>query len=236
MVGCVTQLRKVRRLPVAVALCVLLFLANEARVFGNGDPASHVLPSKEVFVPFDPSLCSDDGRRLDALTEVTARKGYPIKVAIIPTGEDLGTLYRLFGRPSEYAQTLSRELPPGLFRREGRRPAYRLLVLMPGTAGLNKANAKEAAVLKGSPIAEDAGKEELTGLAIPLVRKLARASGVQVGSPKPKPECPDIDIGTSSPSSSGSGAGPVLIGVAVVAMLGLAVFLGSRGRSRRGNS
>jgi hypothetical protein len=83
MVGWVSQLR-VRRLPVAVALCVLLFLANEARVFGNGDPASHVLPSKEVFVPFDPSLCSYDGRRLDALTEVTARKGYPIKVAIIP--------------------------------------------------------------------------------------------------------------------------------------------------------
>jgi hypothetical protein len=160
-----------------------------------------------------------------------ARKRYPIKVAIIPTAEDLGTLSQLFGRPAEYARVLAGELPPELFEREGRRPAYRLLVLMPGAAGLNKADRREAAVLKDSPVGEDAGKEELTRLAIPLVTKLARARGVRAGSPKPKPACPDIDIGASAPSSSSSGAaGPVLIGVAVAAMVGLAVFLGSRGR------
>jgi hypothetical protein len=208
-------------------------VAVGTRALANGDPASHVLPSKEVFVPFDPSLCSKDGRRLDALTEATRRKRYPIKVAIIPTGEDLGTLFKLFGQPARYARVLSSELPPGLFEREGRRRAYRLLVLMPGSAGLNKADRNEAEVLKDFPLADDASKEELTRLAIPLVTRLARANGVRIGSPRPKPACPDIDIGSSSPSSSGSSAaGPVLIGVAVAAMLGVAVFLGSRGRSR----
>lgn len=222
-----------RRLPALFALCVLLFVAIGDRAFANGDPASHVLPSREVFVPFDPSLCSADGRRLDSLTEATRRRGYPIKVAVIPTGEDLGTLFQLFGRPAEYARVLAGELPPGLFEREGRRRAYRLLVLMPGSAGLNRADRKEAKVLKGFPVGEDASKEDLTHLAIALVSRLARAAGKHVGSPKPKPACPDIDIGSSSsPSSGSSAADPVLIGVAVVAMVGLAVFLGSRGRSR----
>jgi hypothetical protein len=223
-----------RRLPALFALCALLFVVTEARVLANGDPASHVLPSKEVFVPFDPSLCSADGRRLDSLTEATARKGYPIKVAIIPTGEDLGTLYRLFGRPAEYARVLAKELPPGLFEREGRRPAYRLLVLMPGSAGLNKADRKEAKVLKGFPVGEDASKEDLTHLAIALVSRLSRAAGKHVGSPKPKPACPDIDIGSSSSPSSGSGSGAtVLIVVALVGSLALALFFSLRGR--RGN-
>jgi hypothetical protein len=213
-------------LPATIAVC-----ASDA--FANGDPASHVLPSKEVFVPFDPSLCSADGRRLDSLTEATRKKGYPIKVAIIPTGEDLGTLFRLFGRPAEYARVLASELPPGLFERERRRPAYRLLVLMPGSAGLNKADRKETKVLKGSPVGEDASKEDLTRLAIALVSRLSRAAGKHAGSPRPKPACPDIDIGSSSSPSSGSGtAGPVLIGVALVAMVGLALILAARSRAR----
>jgi hypothetical protein len=225
-----------RRLLAALALAATI-VAGSSQALANGDPASHILPSKEVFVPFDPSLCSLDGRRLDSLTETSAQSGYPIKVAVVPTAEDLGTLYRLFGRPAEYARVLSRELPPGLFEREGRRPPYRLLVLMPGAAGLNQANEKEAAVVKGFAIDQKASKEELTRLAIGLVAKLAQTSGADVGKPKPKPPCPDIDIGNSSSSSpsSGSGsAGPVLIGVALAAMLALALVLASRGR-RRGN-
>jgi hypothetical protein len=106
------------RLLTAFALIAATFIAGEADVLANGDPASHVLPSREVFVPFDRSLCSPAGRRLDALTDATREAGYPIKVAVIPTAEDLGTLFRLYGRPQAYARQLASELPRELLNRD----------------------------------------------------------------------------------------------------------------------
>lgn len=222
-----------RRLLTAFALLALTFVGSEGEVLANGDPASHVLPSREVFVPFDPSLCSAAGRRLDALTEETRKAGYPIKVAVIPTAEDLGTVYRLFGRPQEYARLLARELPSELFREQEGRRSYRLLVLMPGGIALNKAGPKESRVLMRISVGPEASKEELARLAIEVVSRLSRAAGHRVASPRPKPECPDIEIdSSSSPSSDGGSLGTVLIVVAPVAMLALALFFGARGRRR----
>jgi hypothetical protein len=225
----------VRRFLIVLSLLPPLLIAGEAEVIANGDPASHVLPAREVFIPFDPSLCSPAGRSLDALTERTRRAGYPIKVAVIPTAEDLGTLAGLFGRPEAYARQLASELPPDLFEAPQERRRYRLLVLMPGGAGLNKADSGEARALKRVPVDPESTKEELARLAIKLVSQLSRATGHRVAMPQPKPACPDIDIGSPASGShpdSGSGLGTVAIVVAPIAMLALALYLGSRGRSR----
>jgi hypothetical protein len=215
----------------AAALALILVAAEEGAL-ANGDPASHVLPSREVFVPFDPSLCSAAGRRLDALTEATRKAGYPIKVAVIPTGEDLGTLFRLFGRPQEYARVLASELPRKHFGR------YRLLVLMPGRAGLYNATPKESQALRrivrrSQSDGADSSREALTRWAIDIVSKLSRTAGHRVASPKPKPACPDIELGSPSSSSESGPWGAIGIGAVLVAMLALAWFLGARGRTPR---
>jgi hypothetical protein len=233
-----------RRLLTALALIAVTIVAGQADVLANGDPASHVLPSREVFIPSDPSLCSLAGRRLDALTEATRRAGYPIKVGVIPTAEDLGTLYRLFGRAEAYARQLARELPPELFQKVRRGAArkrnrggkgYRLLILMPGDLGIYNGGSKESRTLRRISVGSESTKEELARKAIEVVSKLSRMAGHRVRSPKPKAACPDIDVGSSSPPSSGSRPGSpssVLIIAAPVAMLALALFLGVRGRRR----
>jgi hypothetical protein len=210
---------------------VLTVLATPADAVANGDHASHVLNSVDAFIPFDPSLCSDAGRRLDALTEATAEAGYPIKVAVIPTQRELGTAYELFGRPRAYARLLKGELPAELFRKQGTRRAYRLLVLMPGRAALDRAGRKESRALRGISIAEDADTDELARVGLRAVSRLSRAGGHPVANVSPKPPCPDIDL---DPSSSSGPWGAIGIAAAVVAMVGLAVFLGSRGRGPRG--
>jgi hypothetical protein len=221
-----------RRMLTGVTLA-LIFVAGEEGARANGDPASHVLPSREVFVPFDPSLCSAAGRRLDALTEAMRKAGYPIKVAVIPTGEDLGTLYRLFGRPQAYARVLARDLPRhAIERRRGRR-AYRLLVVMPGGLALNRSNDREARVLRRTAIDAEASREDLVRLSIDVVSTLSRATGHRVAAPKPKPACPDISISLPSSSSDSGPWGTVLIVVVVLAMVALAWFFGARGRTPR---
>jgi hypothetical protein len=216
-------------------LLALALPALPADATANGDPASHVLPSKEVFVPFDPSLCSVAGRHLDALTEATRDAGYPIKVAVIATGEDLGTAYEMFGQPRRYARLLKSELPPALFRKKGRRPGYRLLVVMPGAAALDRADRKESRSLRRISIALGGDTEQLARVAIRAVSRLSKAAGHPVGSVRPKPPCPDIDVEPSASSDSGPW-GAIGIAAALVAMVGLAVFLGRRGSTASGVS
>jgi hypothetical protein len=219
-------------------LTACMFAGISTQALANGDPASHVLPSREVFVPLDPSLCSDAGRRIDALTEATRKAGYPIKVAVIPTAEDLGDLFQLFRRPQEYARILASELPPQLFKGRRATRRYRLLVLTPGRAGLYNGAPRESRalqrIMRSDTVPANGGKEALTRSAVGIVSELSRADGHRVALPKPKPPCPDIDIDTGSGSSGSGGSGSgtaILIAVVVVAMLALALFLGMRGRS-----
>lgn len=212
-----------------IAFALLLAVVS-VEAFANGDPASHVLPSRDVFLPSDRAVCSAAGRRLEALTEASRKVGYPIKVAVIPTAEDLGTLFRLFGRPDKYARQLAVELPAELFEPEEGKRAYRLLILMPAGLGLEGASPKESRALERIRVAAKT-EAELTRLATRVVPRLARAAGSRVGRPRPKAECFEVD--SSSSSSSSSPVGTILIIVAPIAMLALALYIGSRGRSRR---
>jgi hypothetical protein len=211
----------------------LMFAVSGADALANGDPASHVLPTRDIFLPSQPLLCSPAARRLDAMTEATREAGYPVKVAVIAKPEDLGTLDRLFGRPEAYARQLELELPAEMFEpHEGRR-GYRLLVLMPSGAGLNRADRRESRALERSSTEGASSEEELARLATTVVSRLARATGHGVRTPPPKAGC----AGADSSSSSGSGPwGMIGIVAALLAMVGLAAFLGKRGSSVRGGS
>jgi hypothetical protein len=171
-------------------------LAAGEKAFANGDPASDVLPAREIFLPNDPELCSPAARRLAGVVEGAREARYLIKVAVIPTRQDLGLVPALFGHPQDYAAFLARELPPQQFK-DG---SYRLLIVMPQGLGLYNGGAKERAALV--PLSARLKAGDLALSAITALRKLAQAAGRPVKAARLGPSCPGG--GSSDDSSSGT--------------------------------
>ena len=201
----------------AAVLLVLAALATAVdEAIANGDPASDVLPAREIFLPGDPDLCSANARRLAGAVEGAREARYLIKVAVIPTRGDLGLVPAFFGRPKDYATFLARELPPQQFR-DGN---YRLAIVMPQGLGLYNGGARERAALERLP---ESNPEDLALAAIKAVRGLAKAAGRPVKPGVLGPSCPGG--GSDKSSSSGSfllfaAPGILLLVAAAVAGLG----------------
>ncbi len=147
--------------------CVLLLAAAAlllaAVALADGDPASDVLVSKTVFLPAPPPS-SDAASALQQQVDAVYKRGDRIKVAVIATPNDLGSVPSLFGRPAAYASFLGQEL--------GLAYAATLLVVMPGGFGVYERNASTAAadaVLKKVTIAGSSPDD------------LAKAAGSAVG-------------------------------------------------------
>jgi hypothetical protein len=89
-------------------LALVLVLPGAARA--NGDPASDVLLTDQVFLPFEAPIskaASDDLRN----TVVTAnKKGFKIRVALIAFTGDLGTAVSLWKHPEDYSKFLGKEI------------------------------------------------------------------------------------------------------------------------------
>jgi hypothetical protein len=93
----------------------------------DGDPASDVLVYQPVFFPYKPAPGALK-RELTGLVRSANQQGYRIRVAVIQSRRDLGSVPMLFGRPSVYARFLSSELS-SIWR-------DRVLIVMPGGYGL----------------------------------------------------------------------------------------------------
>ena len=159
---------------VLLLLGLVLVLPGSARA--NGDPASDVLLTEQVFFPFEAPISASAKKDLQQTVAAANSKGYTIRVAIIAFTGDLGTAVSLWGHPQAYAKFLWNEL--------AFQYSNRLLVAMPAGFGFyndSKPIAKELAVLKTVP----PGKipTALTESATDAVRKLAAANGVVL--PKP---------------------------------------------------
>jgi len=128
-----------RLLLVAAAAALLAVPAARA----NGDPASDVLITNQVYVGPEGPISNADR---DALTKTVAaanERGYPIRVALIPFTSDLGTAVSLWRHPQDYAKFLGSELAFVY--------AKRLLIAMPSGFGVyhrNRPVAKEQRVLR----------------------------------------------------------------------------------------
>jgi hypothetical protein len=96
-----------RRLALLLALGACVF---PAVAHANGDPASDVLPSSNVYLSVTDPKSSGSGRDLLALTTDAAKQKYPIKVAVIAQPADLGLIQSLWRKPQKYANFLGREL------------------------------------------------------------------------------------------------------------------------------
>jgi hypothetical protein len=203
---------------------VSLALAGTARA--DADPASDVLYTRRVFLPFDTKIAPALVQRLAAETRAAEEAGRPVRVALIASPNDLGGIPALFGKPTEYARFLGGELQ---FVYLGQ-----LLVVMPQGAALSQggrlvANAAVVRAVIGS------GGDGLARAAIDIVQTLA---GVKAKPTLPRPAVP-ADQASTLPSSAAHASGtgtPVWVSAAIA--LGAVCVLVAGGlilvRRRRG--
>lgn len=96
---------------IAIATTALVLLgAAVPRAYADGDPASDVLASQRLFLPTDADVPIREQLQLSALLNESARKGYPLRVAIIASASDLGSVTPFWHRPETYAHFLGGEL------------------------------------------------------------------------------------------------------------------------------
>jgi len=205
-----------------VAVAAVLAAVRPPAAMGDGDPASDVLVYQPVFFPYDqapPPL----QRELNGLVKSANQQGYKIRVAVIQSPRDLGSIPTLFGKPSVYARFLSSELS-SIWR-------DRVLVVMPSGYGLaqgarlvrrggvehvvvNTRSGPDEAVLRRLPPPRGSSPADVVTAASKAVRALAARH--------------DIALVAAPPSSSSSGGGSgrnTGLAAAVAATVGLTAGL-----------
>jgi hypothetical protein len=181
------------------ALAVLLLMASVA--VADGDPASDVLASQTVYVPGDGGFAASQTARLSALLAEARRAGVPIRVALIATRADLGSVTELWRQPQNYARFLGQELSE-VFRGT-------LVVAMPAGLGI--------AGVGGSPtplVGVPGDHEPLIATTMRLVQAIASAQGRRL-TPPPAVAAP----------GSGSALGSVDLGSWLALAAGVVLIL-----------
>jgi hypothetical protein len=158
----------------AVSAVAAGMLAATARA--DGDPASDYLLVQKVFYPIDVKFPPAQKAKLSGLVEAANRAGFKIRVALIASPYDMGSVTSLYGKPRTYARFLGTEI------------AYiykqRLLVVMPDGFGFNwphHPTGQAYGALRTIPIR--AGNTGLLDAAQTAVQRLASSAGVKVSAP-----------------------------------------------------
>ena len=94
---------------VAAVIVVLLALGTAGAALADGDPASDELVYLDAYLPQRPPS-KPAAAALAKQIALVYRAGERIKVAVIATRADLGSIPSLFEKPSEYAHFLSEEI------------------------------------------------------------------------------------------------------------------------------
>lgn len=166
---------RTRALALLAAAVIAAGLAGQARA--DGDPASDYLITEPVFFPYDAKFSPVLEGRLLAMLAQARKRGFRLKVALIPDSYDLGVVTALWRKPKLYARFLATE-DAAYFK------GAELLVVMPNGFGFDEprhATADEYALLARIPIG--AGPDGLLRAAITGVEKLAAARGIEVKPP-----------------------------------------------------
>jgi hypothetical protein len=158
-----------------LAACVLaLSAATAARA--DGDPASDYLLGAKVFLPYDAKFPPKQAAQFTALVAAANKAGFKIRVAIIWSDYDMGSVTTLWRKPRTYAKFLGLELS-FVYKQ-------RLLVVMPNGLGFNwpkHSTAAEYALLEKIPTGPSPAA--LLAAATAAVTKLSAAAGVHVTAP-----------------------------------------------------
>jgi hypothetical protein len=159
-------LRSRRRALATIALLVAALGWSASAARADGDPASDVLASQPLFLAQDAGVTPVQQSELSADLSAAQRVGYRLRVAIIASSADLGSVTELWHQPQSYARFLGLEL--SLIDRGP------LLVVMPngfGTYRLGRTAVTQPAALAGVRV------HGLGASALAAVERLAAASG-----------------------------------------------------------
>jgi hypothetical protein len=200
----------------AAVLALLLAAVIVPAALADGDPASDTLITDQLFYPYYSNTPKTEVKQLQETLAAADKAGFPIRVAVITSPYDLGSVSSLWHRPQPYARFLSLELAFAYKRR--------LLVVSPngyGYVNATKPDPKTLALVRTVPIGT--GTKGLVESADTVVRRLAARSGVRL----------------PAPSAGGSSSSMDTIVIAVAAAVGAALVAGVdilRRRRRRGGS
>jgi hypothetical protein len=220
------------RILFCLLACVLAsgIAASVARA--DGDPASDYLVGQQAFLSYDAKIPLPFQRRLVAAVASANRQGFPIRVALIWSSYDLGSVPELFGKPRTYARFLDAEDSKcwwGAGCSSGRfKATTRLLVVMPNGLGFAQWKHNPAAgyrILKGIGVTRTPAG--LASAATTAVVKLAAASGVKVSTKGRTAVPPHVG------GSSGAYRIEILVAVLVALLVGAAARLLIRRRASR---
>ncbi len=198
-----------RTVVLLLALGAVALVPAAARA--DGDPASDVLYNGRVFLPFEVKISAQEQKDLQETVDAAWKAGFPIKVAVISSRYELGSIFALWQKPQLYSKFLGAELA---FLYKGR-----LLIVMPNGYGLHHGTVSTTAerkLLEQVPIGQ--GGDGLTASAADAVRALAAASGHQLQKPVHK--------------TSNAGRDRIVIVIAVV-LAGLLILILVPGVRRR---
>jgi hypothetical protein len=159
--------------PIFLAVVMLAAGTVAAGARADGDPASDYLLGQQIFFPFDLKLPAEQKAQLTTLVQEANGAGFKIRVALIGSSYDMGSVTALYGRPRTYARFLGEELS-FVYKQ-------RLLVVMRNGLGFNwkgHSTAPAYAILARIPVKPDpAGMLETAQTA---VQRLAAADRVVV--------------------------------------------------------
>jgi cytochrome oxidase Cu insertion factor (SCO1/SenC/PrrC family)/thiol-disulfide isomerase/thioredoxin len=207
-------------LVLAVVAAALIAAAVAPSARADGDPGSDVLVYQDLFAGSDAGLSVGQQVELGALLRATARAGAPIRVAIIASPADLGSVTELWRNPRAYARFLGIEL--SLVYKQ------RLVVVMPNGIGFNwPGHTASSSYRTLAPIPIRSGADGLFNAAEAAVRKLALAGGVNLpsralGAPvAPTP----AERAVSQPSRHGTDEVLGIVALALLALAGIVLVL-----------
>jgi hypothetical protein len=221
----------IRRAVVALALLALIAPAVAPAVArADGDPASDVLLTQDSFLPYAPPVRDDLKTALEDLLEQTREAGFPLKVALVNSDQDLGAYPQLFNQPQEYANLLTRELQ-ALNPHGDPLKAVHLLIVMPGGFGGNNLGDDVDDALAPVAIQGEAQSDGLAKAALEAVARLATANGFPTETP------PEADIRLTAQSADRGGGGtPVWVFALPAVLLFAGLFVAGRIQRRRAES
>lgn len=208
-----------RRALAACTLVVALLLGLCSSALADGDPASDLLLTQQVFVLLQSNGTPPAQKQLAEVVAKANKAGFPIRVAVISSEYDLGSVSVLWKKPQTYARFLGIELSL----------AYKgpLLVVMPNGFGLNwPGHSTTAADDALASLKVPPGEVGTITAATAAVQKLVRAGGLNL-SPGSKPSAPASKAGAtraSVTSSAGHSAGAG-VSVATILIIGAAALL-----------
>ncbi len=172
------SLRLQLRLRLALLTLIVVLVAGwaPARARADGDPASDVLVTQPLFLPFDAAVPSRRQAQLAALLQEAAKSGYQLRLALIVSPADLGSVSELWGKPQAYAEFLGDELSL----------VYRgtLLVVMPAGVGIYRDGGSlgaERVALQRVPTPGDGDRVAVAALT--AIERVAAAAGHPLALP-----------------------------------------------------